>query len=191
MPRRRTAGGVMSSFSLQEAINTNETCDVFVSHKKEDEPLAMEVHDCILNYGLKPWIDVLDPSIHGDGPTLDEHIRGVIASSFSLLAVVSGVTQQSWWVPFEIGIAFDQSCMLETFVEPLSNESELPTFLAKHPRLKRHEPDLHHWCDDIKRTKARLQRDELLTESQGRIIKAAAFRSTYLDEMRRMTSTYR
>ena len=37
MPRRRTASGVMSSFSLQEAISRNETCDLFVSHKKEDE----------------------------------------------------------------------------------------------------------------------------------------------------------
>ena len=59
---------------------------------------------------------MLDPSIYGDGPTLDDHIKGVITSSFSLLAVVSDVTQQSWWVPFEIGIAFDQSCMLATFV---------------------------------------------------------------------------
>ncbi len=181
----------MRSFSLQEAHNNNETCDVFVSHKKEDEPLAMQVHDCILDYGLIPWIDVLDPSIHGDGPTLDEHIKGVINSSFSLLAVVSDVTQQSWWVPFEIGIAFDQSCMLATFVEPISNESDLPTFLAKHPRLKSHEPDLHRWCEDIKTTKAQLQRNQLLMESQGRIIRTAAFRTTYLNEMRRMTRMYR
>lgn len=191
MPLYRTVNGNLHMFSLQEAQDANETCDVFVSHKKDDESLAMDVYNCIRGYGLVPWIDIKDPNITGNGSDLDSQIKDVIVNSFSLLAVVSDATQQSWWVPFEIGIAFDQSCLLAAFVEVPSDESKLPSFLAKHPRLKNHNPDLHNWCDDIKQTKQRLGAAQPLMEQvAGRVIRSST-QATYMNEMRRMTRTYR
>ena len=191
MPLYRTTDGDFHAFNVNEARENNDKCDVFVSHKKDDKRLAMQVYNCIMTYGLEPWIDLKDPTITGDGPDLDSHIQDVISNSFSLMAVVSDITQQSWWVPFEIGVAFDQKCILATYVEEQSDESKLPSFLAKHPRIKRHEPDLHDWCKDIKQTKERLGIAQPLMESrEGRVIRASV-RSTYLNEMRRMTRQYR
>ena len=191
MPLYRTIDGTLREFSLQEAQEANEKCDVFVSHKQEDEDLALEVYRCIETYGLKPWIDIKDPTITGDGPDLDAKIQGIIVNSFSLLAVVSDATQHSWWVPFEVGIAFDEQCLLASFVKAPTDRLKLPSFLSKHPRLKNHSPDLHNWCEDIRDTKQRLGKAQPLMEQAARRVIRASTQTAYLREMRRMTNTYR
>lgn len=55
-----------------------------------------------------------------------------IAESTHLIAVVSGKTAQSWWVPFEIGEATNSNrrvCSYKTSV------SELPEYLDKWPQM--------------------------------------------------------
>ena len=49
---------------------------------------------------------VVDTNITGDSPSLDDYIERVLSRTFSLLALVTDVTHESWWVPFEIGLAF-------------------------------------------------------------------------------------
>jgi len=98
-------------------------------------------------------------------------------------------------VPFEIGIAFDQQCFLASFAE---ERVALPTFLAKHPRLRTHLPDLHSWCIDINNLKAdgtvskgrRFLREEVHTAAEASQVRAA-MASDYLQEMRRLARTYR
>lgn len=59
-----------------------------VGHKYVTVLAARSRAFCIKSYGLQPWIDVLDPKIHSDGPSLDQNIKDIISHSFSLLAVV-------------------------------------------------------------------------------------------------------
>lgn len=195
MPRRY-AGDLLQEFQLEAALREGETCDVFVSHKKDDEKLALSVAHCIKVYGLTPWIDVLDDSIQGDGPELDAKIQDIIANSFSLMAVVTEVTHESWWVPFEIGIAFDQERSLASYIETF--EGQLPTFLDKHPKVRKHSPDLHNWCRVIKAFKTKLQGSrgavylaESMRQSDTWSRTWASAKMSYVEEMSRLTRVFR
>lgn len=63
MPRR-IIGSRAESFTLQEALDHSESCDVFVSHKADDEPLALmsqgalRAMDCVhgLMYSIRTYM---------------------------------------------------------------------------------------------------------------------------------------
>lgn len=195
MPIRRMApNGALAAFDLREAIERRETCDIFISHKKDDEELALAVFRCVQYRGLVPWIDVLDDSIDGDGPELDAKIQDIITNSFSLLAVVSEATHQSWWVPFEIGIAFDQQRILASYVEQF--RGTLPTFLEKHPKVRNHA-NLHQWCDRLRVVKTAMMaspRGVYLAEDMTQPDRwSRAWTSTgmsYVNEMRNLARSF-
>ncbi len=83
---------------------------VFVSHKHQDVELASTLGQILIRHGLDIWLDVDDPQVQalaagGDDLALAEEIeRGLIHCSH-LLAVITPLTVESWWVPFEIGQA--------------------------------------------------------------------------------------
>lgn len=103
--------------------------DVFVSRKSQDSPLAAKVAAAIRGNGLNVWLDVADPNIGNAGPDLAEYIQGVLRHSKALMAVVTTNTQGSWWVPFEIGMAFELPRWLSSF----GRQSLNPEFLLKWP----------------------------------------------------------
>jgi len=45
-------------------------------------------------------------------------IQAVISRSYCLLAIVTNATNKSWWVPFEIGAAWDMKKYLSTYGDP-------------------------------------------------------------------------
>ncbi len=171
--------------SLREAVLERLEWDVFVSHKSDDIGDALDLARCIQSEGLSAWVDVLDPNVSGDSPTLDDYIERVLSRTFSLLALVTDVTHESWWVPFEIGLAYELRRYLSSFAE---RSVLLPSFLEKHPRLARHE-DLHRWCDRLKQLKAKSQ-PECVLLLEGRAVMAED-RGAYLAEMSSMTTAFR
>lgn len=128
-------------------LSDDTDIDVFVSHKKEDTPKAREVAACIASYDLTAWLDELDPHVHPDADNLTEVIRDRLDRSFSIMAVVTHATKESWWVPFEIGIGYEKERQLATYCEA-PRRTSLPEFLDGWPLVCDHE-DLHAWCDLI------------------------------------------
>ena len=126
---------------LDAALTRFATWDVFVSHKSNDAARAVQIAERISKNGLSAWVDVADPTVVRDGPDLADYIRRVLASSRSLLALVTSATSESWWVPFEIGIAFEQKKLLASH----GNRSRLPSFLSKWPNVQTDE-ELDRWC---------------------------------------------
>lgn len=171
--------------SLQEAIREELEWDVFVSHKSNDTHAALDIARRIQHSGLSAWVDELDPNIRGDGPMLDDYIERVLSRTFSLLALVTDVTHESWWVPFEIGMAFELRRYLSSFAK---RAVSLPSFLEKHPRLASHS-DVYRWCDRLKQLKLR-SRNERVLVLEGRVVRAEA-RDSYLRQMSRMTRDFR
>ena len=173
-----------TQFTLQELTNRARKVDVFVSHKSDDTALAIDVANCVTTYGLEAYVDELDPNIKGDFGSLDHYIANVLQRSFSLVAVVTDVTHESWWVPFEIGIAFELKKILASFIEI----DVLPSFLDKHPKIRNHR-ELHRWCEEIKR----IQREDK-EELEYRFLNErtrAEDRSAYLETMNRLTREFR
>ena len=149
--------------------------DVFLSHQSGDKELATKVATAIQGNGLSVWLDLVDPAVNGDGPDLAHYIETVLRRSKALLAVVTGNTQKSWWVPFEIGIAFELSKYLASFGDRHLN----PSFLAEWPNIPddpRGRPENNHQLQSWCRRLSALSR--------------APTKSSYLAEMRSMSSTY-
>ena len=143
---------------LQEHIH------VFVSHKSSDEAKAKEVATCINSYGLRTWLDVTDLTDDEDDDAMVDRIEAAIAKSFSLMAIVTDVTNESWWVPFEIGLAYDMKKELASYCED-QEEAEIPSFLSRWPLVDDHA-SLHIWCKHIK-SKRMESRPVFLYEAAG------------------------
>ena len=132
------------SIRFDTALSRFARWDVFVSHKSNDAAKAVQVAERISANGLSAWVDVADPSGVSDGPDLADHIRRILASSRSLLALVTSATKESWWVPFEIGIAFQQEKLLASY----GSRASLPSFLHKWPNVQT-DSGLDRWCREL------------------------------------------
>ena len=132
------------SINLDTARRLHTRWDVFVSHKSNDAPKAVHIAERISMNGLSAWVDVADPTVK-DGPDLADYIRRVLQSSRSLLALVTSATKESWWVPFEIGIAFEKEKLLASY----GNRVNLPTFLYKWPNVQS-DTELDRWCQELR-----------------------------------------
>lgn len=102
---RYTGGGGPSDFEN----NLAAIKPIFLSHKNEDtkavEELAKQMHAS----RAPTYMDTKDPSIEKDNVDLVHHIRRVIQHCPGLLAYVTEVAQQSWWIPLEIAFALEPS----------------------------------------------------------------------------------
>ena len=179
-------GPIRDGLTLDDAERENLEWDVFVSHKSDDIDEALSVAKCIRSFDLTAWVDVLDPNIGGDALDLDNYIERVMFRSFSLMAVVTDVTHQSWWVPFEIGIAFELRRYLASYTERLT---ELPSFLEKRPRITNHIK-LHEWCEKIKELKQKPRTDNVYLADGLTFLKANSA-DTYRAEMQNMARMFR
>lgn len=114
---------------------------VFISHKQVDAAQAKHIADRLLNvHQISSYLDVIDPIIGKTGEALADYVREQLGKCTQLLAVVSPATQESWWVPWEIGVATEKDYPLATF----GGSAVLPEFLRKWPVLKNdHHLDLY------------------------------------------------
>ena len=133
-----------ASISLDTAVVRFSKWDVFLSHKSGDAPKAIQIAERVSRNGLSVWVDVADPNVSGDGPQLADYIRRVLSSSRSLLALITSATKESWWVPFEVGMAYDQEKLLASY----GNRAYLPSFLYKWPNVQT-DSELDHWCHEL------------------------------------------
>ena len=78
---------------------------VFISHKKEDELVAMQIAIRLKRDNIEYYLDVLDPTITGNGERLTEHIKSSLGTCTDIIVVISEKTRYSQWVPFEVGMA--------------------------------------------------------------------------------------
>ena len=105
---------------------------VFVSHKKEDKEIAGVVAARLEKNGAQVYLDVFDPDTYSAGDDLADYLRAKLDLCTDLMAVVSGKTKESWWVPWEIGVATEKEYPLSTFA---GENCEIPAYLKKWPYL--------------------------------------------------------
>jgi hypothetical protein len=104
---------------------------VFVSYFRPDEYIARQVNQYLRDSGVVTYLDVLDSAIATDGVT--PRILSNLRTSTHLVAVISGSTQSSWWVPFEIGVATDRENRIATYAV---SSVQLPDYLKIWPILR-------------------------------------------------------
>ena len=106
---------------------------VFISHKKEDETTATDVFKTLVARGHTPYLDVIDGNLAKSGDDLAHYIRMRLGECDSLIAVISEKTKDSWWVPWEIGVATEKDYPLSTY---LTGYASPPEYLKKWPVLR-------------------------------------------------------
>ena len=146
---------------------------VFVSHRSTDSSLAAEVAAQIEVNGLDTYLDIIDDALIKDGPQLADHLLGRMNRCQQLVAVVSGSTKDSWWVPWEIGVGSEKGFRMASFSRYFV---DLPSYLKKWPAL-RSADDIAKYCRLSKEADAEVRRRKRITmseEGQLRIRKSEA-----------------
>lgn len=144
---------------------------VFISHQRVDTLQAKAIADRLQNYHqIDSYLDVMDPVIGKTGEELAQYVRAQLATCTQLLAVVSPATKESWWVPWEIGVASEKDYVLATY----GGTTTLPEFLQKWPVLK---SEAH--LDEYARASKTADRARLLLEKS--VTASAARRSSTQD----------
>lgn len=106
---------------------------VFISHKKEDSYIASQILAKIKESGADAYLDLLEGELLLKGEKLTQHIKDKLNECTDLMAVVSSITQISWWVPFEIGMAAQKDFPIVSY---LKDGVGLPDYLSYWPKLK-------------------------------------------------------
>lgn len=103
---------------------------IFVSHKSEDVAPAKKLAGKLKTLGFDIYLDAYDEQIKiaKDRPN---HIQEQIGNSTDLLVVITGNTQTSWWVPFEIGLSTALDKRIASLI--FKGAGDLPSFLRKWP----------------------------------------------------------
>jgi phosphoenolpyruvate carboxylase len=110
---------------------------VFISHRSADDKIANEVYRRLkYRHNIECWIDDIDPQIANsrNSSKITSLILDRLDSCTNLLAIVTDNTKESWWVPFEIGVARRAPRAITTFTNLFS--CQLPEYLNEWPVLK-------------------------------------------------------
>ena len=121
---------------------------VLISHKKEDSLYAESACNKLKNLGVDAYLDLLEGNLSLEGKELTEHIKENLNSCTDILVVMSKKTKDSWWVPFEIGMAAQKDFPIVNY---LINNIDLPEYLEYWPSLKQ-ESDLKKYVEIKKET---------------------------------------
>lgn len=107
---------------------------VFISHKQEDEIPARYICDKLSDLGVDAYLDLLEGELLLNGEDLTNHIKKRLNSCTDILVVMSNNTKESWWVPFEIGMAAQRDFSIVSY---LINNVKLPDYLSYWPALRK------------------------------------------------------
>jgi hypothetical protein len=107
---------------------------VFISHSSKDDDLARHVYNRLrYNHGIPCYLDDMDAELKNVENATDIILRRLDEYTH-LLAVVTVNTRDSWWVPFEIGVARRAPRFITTYTRMYST---LPAYLKQWPVLWR------------------------------------------------------
>lgn len=81
---------------------------VFISHKKEDTDFARHLSDYVMDKGINVYFDENDPIFVKEHKSPDDVVNAIkkgLEKSTHMIVVLSKMTLESNWVPWEVGFA--------------------------------------------------------------------------------------
>lgn len=120
---------------------------VFVSYKLEDRDIRDIVVQKCQSAGLNPYVDKDDDYVDGDREDLVEHLAAHIKNGHGVIVAVSDKTKDSWWVPLEVGIGYENDMPITAWTE--STTVYLPSYLER-VRSTRYSERFVKWTRQVK-----------------------------------------
>lgn len=105
---------------------------VFISHRTQDDEKAQAIATKLSQHNIKCYLDHFDPNA-ATTSRITELLVGKINQCTHLLALITSNTKDSWWVPFEIGVARQADRRITSYE---SSYVTLPEYLQEWPILK-------------------------------------------------------
>ena len=109
---------------------------VFISHRTKDDKIAQEVYRRLkYTHNIECWLDDIDHELANsrDSSIITSRILSELDKCTNLLAIITQNTKESWWVPFEIGVARRAPRAITSFTN--MNNRDLPEYLHEWPVL--------------------------------------------------------
>lgn len=121
---------------------------VFISHKKEDSQVAIFIQNVLRSLNVDAYLDVLEDDLLLKGEDLTDHIKNRLSECTDLLVVLSINTKESWWVPFEIGMAAQLDFPIVNYIPNFLSDKkvQLPEYLSYWPKLTKSD-DLRKYVE--------------------------------------------
>ena len=124
----------LENFQMRAYTTHTEKSDVFLSYQHSDQAIALQLARDLDQKGKHVFIDVHDGTLSPGQSDLDDALVAAINRSDTLIVIVSDKTQDSWWVPWEIGVS-TPSRKPKAMYRPQTNQP-LPAYLEKLKRLQ-------------------------------------------------------
>jgi hypothetical protein len=128
------------SIGFARIVRSTSTPCVFISHKKEDEEIAVALGDFLMKkLHIDIYLDLYDLDLQEavskeNDEKIVKSIKEGIELSDILLCIVSDNTRLSWWVPYEIGIADINKKIIASI--KTKDIDDFPSFLKTKTTLK-------------------------------------------------------
>ena len=142
---------------------------VFISHKKEDADFARHLSDYVMGKGINVYFDENDPILAKEHKSPDEVVNAIkkgLEKSTHMIIVLSKMTLESNWVPWEVGFASakdkDYRLLRLNYVY-----RDIPEFY-KVAKILNDYDDLDKYLASMKtiQTYSRISYDEILRKQQ-------------------------
>jgi hypothetical protein len=103
---------INKAFKILESISNEDVPCIFISYQRKDEEFARVVANYIISKQLDVYFDIEDNDLKQINQTknplaITNSIKKGLNESDYMLVIVSPDTYRSFWVPFEVGYAFD------------------------------------------------------------------------------------
>jgi hypothetical protein len=133
---------------------------VFISHRTQDDGQASRIALRLERLGVPTYQDHFDPTLERSH-RITARLVAAIKQCTHLMALVTDATRESWWVPFEIGVAREAPRRIATYKASVAT---LPEYLDEWPILRSDS--------DLEKFAAAYHKDDA-GEPVGGMIKAA------------------
>lgn len=151
---------------------------IFISHKNEDSPTAAGIASYLRSSNINVYVDLMDNIGNNNAKALTEHIKSRMNECTDLLVVLSRKTEESWWVPFEIGMAAQKDYPMISFIKEIVKP---PEYLSYYPSLKSYF-ELQKYIDSI--------RDRLIEKDKVEKLYGSLNESTNFSKRASITETF-
>lgn len=145
---------------FKDANRRKEMIKIFISHKFEDREIAVMIQKTLKNEGVEVYLDTLDDEVSENGEKLTKHIRQKLTECTDVIVLLSSRTKESWWVPFEIGMATEKDMPIANY---LVSAEKLPEYLEFWPRLK-NQHDVKKYVEVKREVRFAVRREKMLNE---------------------------
>ena len=155
--------------------------DIFISHKTEDKSEALHAKNFLEERGFTTYLAVLDDviSIEKD---VSAYLRTKIENHTNLLVIMTENTKESWWVPFEVGVATECDKKIATAYYFNADKTKLASFLRKWPVIDA-EAKFQQYAEYVKK-----DRKVVLNEAQS-LMKSASVTASAKDKLQKSQRT--